>query len=82
MTDMPQGEKTVEDSEIIEFIRSDDDPAYTTGELADQFGVSTEGMRHRLEELKQTGAVFKKKPSSRTVIWWSDVAHEAEAFSA
>jgi len=79
---MPQGEKTVKDSEIIEYMRSHADPAYTTAELAKEFGVTTEGIRHRLEELKDTGAVFKKKPSSRTVIWWSDADQDSEAFSA
>jgi len=82
MSDMPQGEKTVDDREIVEYMHSHSDPAYTTAELADKFDISTEGMRRRLEELKEADRVLKKKPSSRTVIWWCDQDHGAESFSA
>jgi predicted ArsR family transcriptional regulator len=80
MDDMPQGKETVSDKEIIEFMRSDQDPAYTTSELADHFEMSSEGIRGRLEDLEKRGRIFKKKPSSRTVIWWSDSDDGAQAF--
>jgi len=41
--------------------------------------MSDEGMRHRLRQLAERGAIESKKPSVRTLIWWpagdySDVA--------
>lgn len=76
MVDVPQGKQTVNDSEILEYMRSDSDPAYSTSELADQFGMSTEGMRVRLEDLRTEALIHKKKPTERTVLWWS---HEDES---
>ena len=76
------GIKTVSDDEIIAGMRRCPEPAYTTGELADEFGMTTQGMRNRLESLAETGAVKKKKPSARTVIWWADSDHGSASFSA
>jgi predicted HTH transcriptional regulator len=69
--DMPQGKQTVSDEEIITIISQHPDPAFTTGELAELFGMSTEGIRGRLSKLQDKGLISKKKPTNRTVIWWS-----------
>jgi response regulator of citrate/malate metabolism len=70
MCDMAQGIQTVEDEEIITAMREHPDPAFTTFELAEEFDMSSEGMRHRLEQIREDGPVRKKKPTKRTVIWW------------
>lgn len=78
---MPQGEQTVDDREIIEFMQSDPDPVYTTQELASVFKMTENGIRGRLSQLHDGGRIRRKKPSSRTVIWWVDEDHGEEAFS-
>lgn len=75
------GIKTVTDDEIVERLERCPEPAYTTGELAERFDMSVQGMRNRLEALADTGAIRKKKPSARTVIWWVDSDHDSESFS-
>jgi hypothetical protein len=34
------------------------------------FGMTSEGIRGRLESLQEEGRIYKKKPTERTVIWW------------
>lgn len=68
--DVPQGKETVTDREIIEIMRESSEPAFITSEVADMVGMTTEGARGRLEQLREEGLVYKKKPSSRTVLWW------------
>jgi len=72
---MPPGVKTVTDSEILEFMKASCDPAFTTGELAEALGMTTEGMRNRLQALEEAGVIYSKKPGLRTVIWWAGCDH-------
>jgi len=67
---MAQGKQTVTNQEIKDVMTESSDPAFTTSEIAAQFGLSVEGMRGRLEELAEKGEVLKKKPGPRTVLWW------------
>lgn len=67
---VPQGKQTVTDDEIIETMSSHPDPAFTTAELAEIFEMHAEGVRGRLNSLYESGEIARKKPTSRTVIWW------------
>jgi predicted ArsR family transcriptional regulator len=76
---MPQGQRTVSDEDILLAMNESADAAFTAAELAETFGMTDEGMRHRLRQLAETGAIESKKPGVRTLIWWpagdySDVA--------
>lgn len=62
-----QGKQTVTDDEIVETMAAHPDPAFTTGELGEVFGMSAEGIRGRLKDIDE---VKSKKPTSRTVLWW------------
>jgi predicted ArsR family transcriptional regulator len=70
----------VGDEEIMDELRQSPEPAFTTGELAERFNMSTQGMRNRLEALAEEGRLYRKKPSARTVIWWVDTDHGAASF--
>ncbi len=72
---MAQGKRTVSDEEIIQQMKQSSDPAFTTSEIAEMVGMTPAGMRGRLESLKESGQVSKKKPSTRTVIWWTETDH-------
>jgi len=82
MTDMPQGRRTVSDEEIIEYMEQSDDPAFVAVEIAEKFGINKETARQRLNDLAERGEIHRKKPSARTVVWWSDVDHNYSARSA
>lgn len=78
---MTQGKMTVEDSEIVEHMKHSDDPAFTAGELADHFDMTTNGMRERLTKIKQSGRIRNKKPTARTVIWWHETDYSEPVVS-
>jgi len=72
----------VSDTKILTYMRESDDPAFTAGELAEQFEMTTEGVRNRLQQLIESGDVFSKKPGKRTVIYWARCDHPHPACSA
>jgi len=82
MDKMPQGKQTVTDEELLEWMRKSADPAFTTKEVAEAFDMTTEGIRGRLNELEDGRRLYKKKPTSRTVIWWADTNHDSSRLSA
>jgi len=78
---MTQGVLTVTDNEMVRWMRSQNDPAFVAVELANEFDVTTETARKRLEGLEAEGRVIRKKPARRTVLWWLPEDHGPE-FSA
>jgi len=82
MDDVPQGKQTVSDDEIVRRLREHPDPAFTTSEIGDMFEMSTEGIRGRLADLEDRGLLCRKKPTSRTVVWWVPEDQRASACSA
>jgi len=69
---MVQGKQTVTDNEIIQWMREQPDPAFTTAEVAEEFDMSGEGMRNRLRNLANEGRIEYKKPTPQNVIWWAE----------
>jgi predicted ArsR family transcriptional regulator len=82
MDDMPQGRRTVTDDEIICWMEAVEGPAVIARELAEQMDISAVSARDRLEELTEEGRVHRKKPSSRTVIYWPEAEHDRSLCSA
>lgn len=68
---MPQGKRVVDDAEIVEFMLESDEPAFTAGELAEEFGMTRQGMHGRLSGLHEEGRICRKKSGERTVVWWA-----------
>jgi len=67
--DMPQGKKTVSDTEIIEAIAEHPDPFVRADEVADEFDHTRQWAHHRLNELCDSGPVTKKA-GKRSAIYW------------
>lgn len=67
---MVQGKRTVTDDEIVEWMHESPDPAFTTPEIAEEFGMTPEGMRNRLKKLEEDGRIEVKTPGSQTKIWY------------
>jgi len=67
--DMPQGKRTVSDSQIISAIENHEDPFVRADEVASEFEHTRQWAHNRLEDLHQDGRV-EKKGSRRSVIWW------------
>jgi len=65
-----QGVKSVTDDEILAALRECPQPAFVTTEIAEWAGMSTQGMRNRLNALHEAGKLKKKQPSKRVVLWW------------
>jgi DNA-binding MarR family transcriptional regulator len=56
--------------DILRVFLSSPDPAFVPAEIADELGVTTEGARHQMNRLADRGLLEKKKPGSRTVLYW------------
>lgn len=65
---MPRS-KDIDDSEILSLFDEHDAPYMTAGELADEVGMSRQGMHNRLLELADDGRI-KRKKSGQMVGWW------------
>jgi len=72
----------VSDDEIVAYMQQSDEPAFVAQEIGDVFGIHRETARHRLDSLAKSGRIHRKKPSERTVIWWSHADHDYSARSA
>lgn len=62
--------KEVTDVEILEQFLLARDPVLTASELSDQFGVTNQAVRDRLDDLKQRGLVQRRTVGAAAVVWW------------
>jgi len=60
----------MEDSDIIQFMRNDEQPALTAKEIAAHFDVSRSAVNKRLNDLEERGKVVKKQVGAAAVVWW------------
>lgn len=56
--------------DILRVFLSSSDAAFVPAEIADELGVTTEGARHQMNRLTDRELLEKKKPGSRTVLYW------------
>lgn len=61
--------KDIDDDEILSLFDEHEAPYMTASELADEVGMSRQGMHNRLLELADEGLLERKK-TGRTVGWW------------
>lgn len=62
---------------ILEIFLASAEPAFVPQEIADELDVTPNGARHQMDKLAEQGYLVKKKPSSRTVLYWiSDAGRE------
>ena len=62
-------EKEIDDDQIMALFDESNAPYMTASELADEVGMSRQGMHKRLIDLAEAGRL-KRKKSGRTVGWW------------
>ena len=60
----------MEDNEIIQFMRNDEQPVLTAKEIAANFDVTSAAVNKRLNSLKDDGVVVTKRVGSAAVVWW------------
>jgi len=68
--DMPQGKKTVSDTQIVQAIDEHADPVLSAQEVAEIFGHTRQWADSRLKDLAEEGRVQKKSGGPRSVMWW------------
>jgi len=69
---MAAGRMTITDNEIIEYFAEASDPVFSAGECAEDWDMTHEGARGRLNSLVDSGRLETKKPGSRTRVYWLD----------
>lgn len=72
---------TVCKGEIVEWMERTGDPAYATVEIAEQFDIDPETALGHLTDLSESGDVLRKKPGTRTIIWWPKSHENHDWFS-
>lgn len=60
----------MEDRDIIQFMRNDEQPVLTAKEIAANFDVTSAAVNKRLNSLEEDDAVVKKRVGSAAVVWW------------
>ena len=72
----------MEDKEIIQFMRNDEQPVLTAKEIAANFDVTSAAVNKRLNSLKQDGTVVKKRVGSAAVVWWAQTDSDEKTRSS
>lgn len=62
------------DNDIIEFMRNDEQPVLTSKEIADHFDVTNSAVNKRLNALEDDNRVVKKRVGSAAVVWYPQSA--------
>ena len=65
----PGPEPMVTEDEIVELVRTADDPFTTASEVAERVGMARQTAHKHLQELYEEGEIQKKKVG-QSAIWW------------
>ena len=57
-------------TDVLEALRSVDEPVGTAAELAEKLEVSSQTIVRRLEELEDDEVVERKRVGANAVVWW------------
>lgn len=60
---------TVSDTEILQHFALSPDPVFLASELADEFGMSRQGILSRLDDLDERGLLASKYAGGRRMFW-------------
>lgn len=64
--------------DVLEELRSVDEPVGTAAELAVELDVSSQTVVRRLEELEKHGTVERKQVGANAVVWWIVAQEEVD----
>ena len=59
---------------ILKLFDRADDPFLTAPEIANEFGVTRQGVAYRLKQMREKGHVDSKKAGAKSIGWWATVA--------
>lgn len=76
---MTRGKMMVTDDELLNVFRRSEDPALFTEEVAEQVGMSRQGVGRRLRDLVRTGTLQRKQGGHRSVVYWLPDADDTES---
>jgi len=69
-----------DDVDVLRYFVESPDPVLFASELAEPMDMTTEGVRHRLNNLVDAGHLHTKKPGHRTRVYW--LSREGREFYA
>jgi predicted transcriptional regulator len=69
-------EKQVSDNELLAAVALSSDPVVSTGEVADFFGMTTQGIGNRLRKLNDEELLRTKKAGNARIWWISEIGLE------
>lgn len=56
--------------ETVQLFRRTEDPVLTTSDVAEEFGITSEAARQRLDRLVDRGLVEKRTVGAAAVVYW------------
>jgi len=64
------GRPASDDDEVLAIFAASDDPVLTAAEIAEELGMTRQGVNYRLNQLHEDDSVARKRIGSRAVAWW------------
>jgi len=77
----PGRKKTISDAEILREVRLYPDPVVTAKEIANEIGMTSQGVNARFDGLADNGYLNKKQVGARAVVYWLTDSGKREAAS-
>ena len=72
----------VSDGDLLDVVRSTDDPVLSTAEVADDVPIKRRGVLNRLGDLADAGELESKQIGGRNTVWWIPDHGDADTFDA
>lgn len=63
-------DKNTTDRELLQAVKLHPDPVVTVQEVSELVALSAPSVHRRLQELGKQGLINRKKPGSRSVVYW------------
>lgn len=63
-------DKKMTSEQVLSFVREYEEPVVTAKEVAEEFDVSPEGARYRLNQLEEIGDLRGKKVGGSAKVWY------------
>lgn len=71
--------KGITEQQILKVFDAADDPFLSASEIAEEVGVSAEGVRYHLKKMEASDLVGRKSIGAKAVGWWAKVGPRLDA---
>jgi predicted transcriptional regulator len=62
--------RRVSNGELVSVFEQSEEPVLTAPEIADEVGMTRQGVTKRLKKLREESRVERKEAGANAVVWW------------